>query len=71
MSKKRDIQLAETNQRLLNCCTEIICKLAKDPEARVDDVIAHMGNIDTSRRTQIREKYRTMRNACDRFDGRA
>ena len=68
--EKRNNQIAETNQRILGCCTELIRKLDQDPEAQISDVISHMHNVSTSRSTQIREKYRCARNICDRYERR-
>ena len=68
--ERRNAQITETNQRILNCCAEIIRKLAMDPEAHISDVVLHMGNVNTSRSTQIREKHKELRDACDRYEGR-
>lgn len=66
--EERNIQITEANQRLLNCCAELIRKLAQDPEAEISPTIGLMIRHDESRRTIIREKRKQLRNACDRFD---
>lgn len=66
--EERDIQIRETNQRLLNCCTDIIRKLAMDPEAEIAPLLGLMMRHDDSRRTIMREKRRITRNACDKFE---
>ena len=68
--EERDAQITETNQRILNCCTELIRKLAADPEAHIMDVVLYMRDTCIGRSTQIREKQRELRNACERFEGR-
>ena len=69
--EERNAQIAETNQRILNCCTELIRKLAADPEAHIMDVVLYMRDTCIGRSTQIREKRRDLRNACEQFEGRS
>ena len=68
--EERDAQITETNQRILNCCTELIRKLAADPEVHIMDVVLYMRDTCIGRSAQIREKHRELRDMCDRFDRR-
>lgn len=66
--EERNVQLTETNQLLLNCCTDVIRKLAMDPEAEISSLLGLMMRHDDSRRTIMREKRRITRNVCEKFE---
>lgn len=64
----RDAQIAETNQRILGNCMEIVKALAHDPEANITSYTSLISSQNASRITQIRQKHLEARDLCERFD---
>ena len=64
---KRDEQIAQSNQIILNNCTEIIKALAHDPEAEISATIDIMMKRNKGRQTQIWEKYKESLSLCERY----
>ena len=63
----RDEQIAQSNQIILNNCTEIIKAIARDPEAEIHTIIDNMQRRNDARSRDIWGKHRENRDLCERY----